>query len=134
MNSMSKNGVRTAATILLFGALTLGGCGSDDVAGVNDCDVITTVANIKDTYVVGEVSTNIVVTYTTRNPSASCATSIAKKSVKFASSASDVVSITPTGQIVAIAPGVATVTFGVDTKEPFTKTIHVVAAQLSERH
>lgn len=114
-----------------FAALTIAGagasaCGSDDVAGVNACDIVTQVTNVKDSYLVGEVS-NVSVSFTTRNSSASCREIVLKKAIKLGTSAPAVASGTPAGQLIAIAPGVATLTWGPDTAQPFSKTITVLA-------
>lgn len=123
---LKNSGNALAAAGLLLGLAGLGGCSADDVVGVNDCGIITIVSNVKDTYVVGETS-NVTVTYQARNPSASCANSIMKKVMKFGSSASSVASFMPTGQLIALTPGTATLTWGPDTAQPFSKTITVVA-------
>lgn len=114
--------------MLVGAAIGFAACGSDDIAGVNDCDYVPTVSGLKDEYVVGEVTKPISITYTPKNPSASCDAGITKKVLKFASSAPDVVSLTPTYIIVPLTPGRATLSFGVDTRQPYSKTVTVIAA------
>lgn len=131
----STRGSRThfaVAFVSLLGLNVLVGCGTDDATGVNDCDIVTRVTNVRDSYFVGE-TISATVTYNARNPSASCANSIVKKVVKLGSSDPSVAAATPSSQFIAIAPGKVTLIWGPDTAQPFSHAITVMAAvQLKE--
>lgn len=118
--------ILTAIAFASFGVLSA--CGSDDVVGVNECSFVAEVTGLKDVYVVGEVSAPAVVSLRPQNPSASCDPTISGKVVKFASSDASVASVSPSGQVVALKPGTVTLSFAVDSKNPASKTITVIAA------
>ena len=126
MKSMRSIHARAAAAIMLLGGVGVSACGSDDATGVNDCDIVTTVTGLRDIYVVGEVS-NVSVSYRARNPSASCNDGGINKTQKSGSSDATVAAVTPAGQLIAIAPGSATITWGPETAQPFSKVITVIA-------
>lgn len=130
MKSMTMR-TRAVAAAVLLGGVEATACGADDATGLNECDIVTQVTNIKDTYFVGEV-TNISVSYQTRNPSASCVAGL-RVDPRYSTSASEIASFTPTGQLILIAPGVVTVGFGARTAEPFSKTITVLAISSTRR-